>query len=184
MKPTDYLKRPRRLDGDVPGAIRAESKRDVVDAIDQSPWIGRRQRGYRKAIHAIPVTGDMLQLIEVHSYQQIGARNLRWVGSAPDYCTHHYSLGRRHDSGVTAGRCRHHREILGAGPRQQDDGISYLELGLRGERFVDRDRSRRILRPRLRLEEQKSSEEREQHARKLAALTHPVCHWRDEYLRR
>src|SRR5204862_5763930 len=61
------------------------------------------------------------------------------------------------------------------------DPIAHLELRLRCQRFVDGNRARRRL-LRLLKKEQQWYDERDDHARKLAALSWPVCDWSDENL--
>jgi hypothetical protein len=45
-----------------------EAEGDVVDSIDRPLDIGRRSRCNRESIDAISVSGDFLELIEVHPH--------------------------------------------------------------------------------------------------------------------
>jgi hypothetical protein len=53
----------------------------MIDSIDSVPDVSRRSRCNREAIDSISVSGDLLELIEVHSDAEIAARHLGRIGA-------------------------------------------------------------------------------------------------------
>jgi len=101
----------------------------MIDSIDSVPDVSRRSRCNREAIDSISVSGDLLELIEVHSDAEIAARHLGRIGATLYYRAddHPLCIGSRSSR-----------------PRGESNGIAYLEMRALGKGFVDRDRPQLI----------------------------------------
>lgn len=108
----------------------------------------------------------------MHAHLEITARNFRWIGPASNDRPDYHGIA----DGVRRRRDRH--------------SIANMEMRLIRENFVDRDRAQPALLGRERWDdsgilcESGEEKERQQHARKLAALHSSVCNRRHHHLRR
>ncbi len=121
MEAAHDLESPRRLDGNVVRSIRLEAEGYSVDAIDQLRNVRCPRRRDRESIDAVSVSGDRLQLIEVHPDAQIPARHLGWIGSPP------------HD------RADNHDVAGHSGGRRDRNAVADFQVCSLGERIIDRN---------------------------------------------
>ncbi|MEA2766936.1 MAG: hypothetical protein QOK07_3340, partial [Gemmatimonadaceae bacterium] len=102
---------------------------NVVDSIDGVVDVGRRSRCNREAIDPISVSGDLLELVEVHSHTEIAARDFGRIGATLYY--------RADDHPLCVGS-------RSSRPRGESNGIAYLEMRPLRKGFVDRNRPQLI----------------------------------------
>src|SRR4051812_49910831 len=86
MKATDDDERSRRLDGDVARPICLETERRAVDPPNGAVGRGVSLRRDRESIDAVAISGQRLQLVEMHTDAILRARHLGWIRATLDEC--------------------------------------------------------------------------------------------------
>jgi len=114
----------RRLDRNVARSIRLETEGYSVDAINQLRNVGRWRCCDRESIDPIAISGNRLQLVEVHPDAQITARYLGWIRSPP------------HD------RADNHGVAHRSGARRDRNAVADFQVGSLGQRVIDSDCAR------------------------------------------